>query len=92
MNEEEIITTICDAIQDRLGDANVSRNFLTQTLLPQVNVKSKSEEVSKKSGKYIFRFHLRLLPTFSEVCSSANYLFADLCSSKALRIRSSTKR
>jgi DNA mismatch repair protein MLH1 len=57
MNEEEIITTICEAIQDRLGDANVSRNFLTQTLLPQVNVKSKSEEASKKSGKQIKRHY-----------------------------------
>ena len=53
MNEEEIIATICDAIQDRLGNANVSRNFLTQTLLPQVSAKTRSDEAtSKKSGKY----------------------------------------
>ncbi|KAF9914196.1 DNA mismatch repair protein [Lobosporangium transversale] len=48
MNEEEIIETICGAIQNRLGDANVSRNFLTQTLLPQVAVRARTEEASSK--------------------------------------------
>ena len=53
MNEEEVIAKICDAIQERLGDANVSRNFLTQTLLPQVSANSRAEDAasSKKSGK-----------------------------------------
>ncbi|KAG0332523.1 DNA mismatch repair protein [Podila horticola] len=52
MNEEEIIATICDTIQERLGDANVSRNFMTQTLLPQLNQPSKlrSEENSFKKA------------------------------------------
>ncbi|KAF9114980.1 DNA mismatch repair protein [Mortierella sp. AM989] len=58
INEEEIIATICDAIQDRLGDANVSRNFLTQTLLPQVSVKSRSEEASssKKPTPKVYEY------------------------------------
>ncbi|KAF9997844.1 DNA mismatch repair protein [Entomortierella chlamydospora] len=57
INEEEIIATICDAIQDRLGNANVSRNFLTQTLLPQVSVKSWSEEASsKKSTPKVYEY------------------------------------
>ncbi|KAG0308102.1 DNA mismatch repair protein [Dissophora globulifera] len=57
MNEEEIIATICDAIQDRLGDANVSRNFLTQTLLPQVSAKVRTEEaLSKKSGPKVYEY------------------------------------
>ncbi|KAG0056370.1 DNA mismatch repair protein [Gryganskiella cystojenkinii] len=58
MNEEEVITTICDAIQGRLGDANVSRNFLTQTLLPQVSAKNKSEEISapKKSAPKLYEY------------------------------------
>ncbi|KAF9175263.1 DNA mismatch repair protein [Mortierella sp. AD011] len=57
INEEEIIATICDAIQDRLGNANVSRNFLTQTLLPQVSVKSRSEEASsKKSTPKVYEY------------------------------------
>ncbi|KAF8966707.1 DNA mismatch repair protein [Entomortierella lignicola] len=58
INEEEIIAKICDAIQDRLGNANVSRNFLTQTLLPQVNVKSQSEESSssKKSTPKVYEY------------------------------------
>ncbi|KAF9177173.1 DNA mismatch repair protein, partial [Haplosporangium sp. Z 11] len=51
MNEEEVIAAICDAIQERLGDANVSRNFMTQTLLPQVNVKNRTEELSAASKK-----------------------------------------
>ncbi|KAG0261361.1 DNA mismatch repair protein [Mortierella polycephala] len=51
MNEEEVIATICDAIQERLGDANVSRNFMTQTLLPQVSVKNRTEELSMASKK-----------------------------------------
>lgn len=54
MNEEEIIATICDTIQERLGDANVSRNFMTQTLLPQLNQASKlrpEESSLKKAGK-----------------------------------------
>ncbi|KAI8599809.1 DNA mismatch repair protein Mlh1 [Dissophora ornata] len=57
MNEEEIIATICDAIQDRLGDANVSRNFLTQTLLPQVSAKTRSDEATyKKSGPKVYEY------------------------------------
>lgn len=54
MNEEEVIATICEAIQDRLGDANVSRNFLTQTLLPQVSAISRTEDGSKKPGSLSF--------------------------------------
>ncbi|KAG0358396.1 DNA mismatch repair protein [Gamsiella multidivaricata] len=57
INEEEIIAKICDAIQDRLGDANVSRNFLTQTLLPQVSAKSRTEETSsKKTAPKIYEY------------------------------------
>ncbi|KAF9134519.1 DNA mismatch repair protein [Mortierella sp. 14UC] len=55
MNEEEVIVTICEAIQDRLGDANVSRNFLTQTLLPQVSVKSRVED--KKQGPKVYEYN-----------------------------------
>ncbi|KAF9393594.1 DNA mismatch repair protein [Podila verticillata] len=53
MNEEEIIATICDSIQERLGDANVSRNFMTQTLLPQLGQPSKlrPEESSFKKAE-----------------------------------------
>lgn len=58
MNEEEVIATICEAIQDRLGDANVSRNFLTQTLLPQVSAKSRAEDGSKKPGILSFLIDL----------------------------------
>lgn len=61
MNEEEIIATICDSIQERLGDANVSRNFMTQTLLPQLGQPSKlrpEESSFKKAGKHIFANHV----------------------------------
>ncbi|KAG0207602.1 DNA mismatch repair protein [Mortierella sp. GBA30] len=51
MNEEEVIAKICDAIQERLGDANVSRNFLTQTLLPQVSAMNRMEEATTASKK-----------------------------------------
>ncbi|KAF9904706.1 DNA mismatch repair protein [Linnemannia zychae] len=57
MNEEEVITTICEAIQDRLGDANMSRNFLAQTLLPQVSAKSRVEEGSKKQGPKVYEYN-----------------------------------
>ncbi|KAF9405972.1 DNA mismatch repair protein [Podila epigama] len=53
MNEEEIIATICDTIQERLGDANTSRNFMTQTLLPQLDQtpsKIRLDEGSSKKG------------------------------------------
>lgn len=50
MNEEEIIASICDAIQERLGDANVSRTFLVQTLLPQASEDVRVEKPSKKQG------------------------------------------
>ncbi|CAO3563262.1 unnamed protein product [Mortierella alpina] len=59
MNEEEVIAKICDAIQERLGDANVSRNFLTQTLLPQVSANSRTEEAasSKKSALKVYEYN-----------------------------------
>ncbi|KAF9990570.1 DNA mismatch repair protein [Mortierella antarctica] len=59
MNEEEVIAKICDAIQGRLGDANVSRNFLTQTLLPQVSAKSRTEEAvsSKKNAPKVYEYN-----------------------------------
>ncbi|KAG0379446.1 DNA mismatch repair protein [Mortierella sp. AD032] len=57
MNEEEVIATICEAIQDRLGDANVSRNFLTQTLLPQVSSKSRVEDGSKKQAPKVYEYN-----------------------------------
>ncbi|KAF9576426.1 DNA mismatch repair protein [Mortierella alpina] len=59
MNEEEVIAKICDAIQERLGDANVSRNFLTQSLLPQVSAKSRTEEAaaSKKSVPKVYEYN-----------------------------------
>ncbi|KAF9967951.1 DNA mismatch repair protein, partial [Mortierella alpina] len=59
MNEEEVIAKICDAIQERLGDANVSRNFLTQTLLPQVSANSRTEEAasSKKSAPKVYEYN-----------------------------------
>ncbi|KAF9977830.1 DNA mismatch repair protein [Actinomortierella ambigua] len=41
MHEDEIVGEICDAIQRRLGDANTSRNFAAQTLLPQLAQPSK---------------------------------------------------
>lgn len=63
MNEEEVIATICEAIQDRLGDANVSRNFLTQSLLPQMSAKSRTEDGSKKPGIHLYR------------CSANNFTF-----------------
>ncbi|KAF9580604.1 DNA mismatch repair protein, partial [Lunasporangiospora selenospora] len=59
MNEEEIINTICDAIQERLGDANLSRNFLTQTLLPQssqLNPNDLSSSSSKKSAPKLYEY------------------------------------
>ncbi|KAF9128870.1 DNA mismatch repair protein [Mortierella sp. GBA39] len=57
MNEEEVIATICEAIQDRLGDANVSRNFLTQTLLPQVSAKIRAEDGSKKPAPKVYEYN-----------------------------------
>ncbi|KAF9934399.1 DNA mismatch repair protein [Linnemannia zychae] len=57
MNEEEVITTICEAIQDRLGNANVSRSFLTQTLLPQVSAKSRAEDGSKKQAPKVYEYN-----------------------------------
>ncbi|KAK3810771.1 MAG: DNA mismatch repair protein Mlh1 [Benniella sp.] len=48
MNEEEIIASICDAIQERLGDANASRTFLVQTFLPQSSEEVRLEKSSKK--------------------------------------------
>jgi DNA mismatch repair protein MLH1 len=50
MNEEEIIASICDAMQERLGDANASRTFLVQTLLPQASEEVRLEKSSKKQG------------------------------------------
>ncbi|KAG0356514.1 DNA mismatch repair protein [Podila minutissima] len=60
MNEEEIIATICDTIQERLGDANVSRNFMTQTLLPQLNQASKlrpEESSLKKAVPKVYEYN-----------------------------------
>ncbi|KAG0085123.1 DNA mismatch repair protein [Podila epicladia] len=60
MNEEEIIATICDTIQERLGDANVSRNFMTQTLLPQLNQTSKlrpEESSVKKAVPKVYEYN-----------------------------------
>ncbi|GJJ72316.1 DNA mismatch repair protein MLH1 [Entomortierella parvispora] len=91
MNEEEIITTICDAIQDRLGDANVSRNFLTQTLLPQVSVKSKSEEISRKSAPKLYEYDQvrndsrdQTLDSF--LVSNAPYIPAGASNQKRIRL------
>ncbi|KAF9029295.1 DNA mismatch repair protein [Haplosporangium bisporale] len=60
MNEEEIIATICDSIQERLGDANVSRNFMTQTLLPQLGQPSKlrpEESSFKKAVPKVYEYN-----------------------------------
>ncbi|KAG0032330.1 DNA mismatch repair protein [Podila clonocystis] len=59
MNEEEIIATICDTIQERLGDANVSRNFMTQTLLPQlIQPSTRPEESSfKKAVPKVYEYN-----------------------------------
>ncbi|KAF9090490.1 DNA mismatch repair protein [Mortierella sp. GBA35] len=57
MNEEEVIATICESIQDRLGDANVSRNFLMQTLLPQVSARSRAEDGSKKQAPKVYEYN-----------------------------------
>ncbi|KAG0311298.1 DNA mismatch repair protein [Linnemannia gamsii] len=57
MNEEEVIASICEAIQDRLGDANVSRNFLTQSLLPQMSARSRAEDGSKKPAPKVYEYN-----------------------------------
>ncbi|KAF9162799.1 DNA mismatch repair protein [Actinomortierella ambigua] len=64
MHEDEIVGEICDAIQRRLGDANTSRNFSAQTLLPQLNQFSKVKAgdqgdragTSKKSAPKLYEY------------------------------------
>ncbi|KAG0241258.1 DNA mismatch repair protein [Actinomortierella wolfii] len=64
MNEEEIVGEICDAIQRRLGDANTSRNFSAQTLLPQLVQPSKIKTgelvdrigASKKTAPKVYEY------------------------------------
>ncbi|CAG8525810.1 19493_t:CDS:10, partial [Racocetra fulgida] len=60
LNEEEIITAVGDAIQERLVGANSSRVFLTQTLLPgakpiETNT-NEAESSIKKSAQKLDRF------------------------------------
>ncbi|KAG0228844.1 DNA mismatch repair protein [Actinomortierella wolfii] len=64
MHEEEIVGEICDAIQRRLGDANTSRNFSAQTLLPQLVQPSKIKTgeladrigASKKTAPKVYEY------------------------------------
>ncbi|KAI1294253.1 DNA mismatch repair protein [Mortierella claussenii] len=93
MNEEEIIGLICDTIQERLGDANVSRNFLTQTLLPQVSVKSRSEEsiLSKKATPKVYEYNQvrtdsRAQTLDSFLTSASPYTMVNASSHKRVKI------
>ncbi|KAF9433331.1 DNA mismatch repair protein, partial [Entomortierella beljakovae] len=91
INEEEIIGKICDAVQDRLGDANVSRNFLTQTLLPQVSVKNRSEEFSKKSTPKVYEYDQvrtdsRAQTLDSFLVPTSSYSISSKSSNKRIRI------
>lgn len=94
MNEEEVIASICDAIQERLGDANESRNFLTQTILPQGSVKSRIEETLTKTQGITCSWPITLHASqLSEENGVVNDLTTRLIHSfKALRIRSSANR
>ncbi|KAF8933840.1 DNA mismatch repair protein [Haplosporangium gracile] len=91
MNEEEVIATICEAIQDRLGDANVSRNFLTQTLLPQISAKSRAEDGLKKPAPKVYEYNQvrtdsRAQTLDSFLMSASPYTISNSSSHKRVKI------
>ncbi|KAF9339200.1 DNA mismatch repair protein [Linnemannia elongata] len=91
MNEEEVIATICEAIQDRLCDANVSRNFLTQTLLPQVSAKSRAEDGSNKPAPKVYEYNQvrtdsRAQTLDSFLVSASPYSISTLSSHKRVKV------
>ncbi|KAK3806187.1 MAG: DNA mismatch repair protein Mlh1-like protein [Linnemannia elongata] len=91
MNEEEVIATICEAIQDRLGDANVSRNFLTQTLLPQVSAISRTEDGSKKPAPKVYEYNQvrtdsRAQTLDSFLVSASPYTISNSSSHKRIKV------
>ncbi|KAJ3286074.1 DNA mismatch repair protein [Borealophlyctis nickersoniae] len=52
LNEDKIVETVCEAFQDSLANANQSRTFYTQTILPGAAPVPVEEVVpSKKSGQ-----------------------------------------
>ncbi|KAI8802640.1 mismatch repair protein [Cladochytrium replicatum] len=55
LDQEEVIACVCDAIQERLANANASRTFLTQTLLPGalpvLDIRPTESGQSQKVGK-----------------------------------------
>ncbi|KAG0246934.1 hypothetical protein B0O80DRAFT_223106 [Mortierella sp. GBAus27b] len=58
VDEEEIIASICDAVHERLSEANESRTFLTQSLLPQANLKGLSTGASsRKQDSKLYEYH-----------------------------------
>ncbi|KAF0515857.1 mismatch repair protein [Gigaspora margarita] len=64
LNEEEIITAVGDAIQERLVGANSSRIFLTQTLLPgakpiEINTNEAESSIKKPGTKVLTYKHIR---------------------------------
>ncbi|KAG0346415.1 DNA mismatch repair protein [Podila humilis] len=94
MNEEDIIATICDTIQERLGDANVSRNFMTQTLLPQLSQTSKSytdENSQKKTTPKVYEYNQvrtdsRAQTLDSFLISASPYTTAELSNHKRVKV------
>ena len=51
LNEDEIIDVICEEIRARLGRVDTSRTFMTQTILPGVNVSTISpSKIDSPSG------------------------------------------
>ncbi|CAI2167704.1 19939_t:CDS:10 [Funneliformis geosporum] len=79
LNEDEVIAAIGDTIQERLADANSSRVFLTQTLLPGAKVieanMNQVESSIKKSGIKVSNY--KLVRTDSRVQTLDNFLNPD---------------
>ncbi|KAK2746354.1 DNA mismatch repair protein [Myotisia sp. PD_48] len=58
LNEEEIIESICSMIRTKLAAVDSSRTFMTQTLLPRIQLSgapAKDDENSKQDGKSTLR-------------------------------------
>ncbi|RUP45479.1 DNA mismatch repair protein Mlh1-like protein [Jimgerdemannia flammicorona] len=68
LNEETIVAAVCGAIQDRLKDANSSRTYLTQTLLPGAStVNEADKECSKeRSGETLIVYSSSSNPNVPE--------------------------
>ncbi|CAG8705201.1 7720_t:CDS:10 [Funneliformis mosseae] len=79
LNEDEVIAAIGDTIQERLADANSSRVFLTQTLLPGAKVieanMNQAESSIKKSGVKVTNY--KLVRTDSRVQTLDNFFNPD---------------